>query len=74
MKDVFEIRRRPTLPYGDRIGPPALKEALLSQALADLAGKAKVEDPLGRHRLRRFDALGGNRDHLPLQFFIYNAG
>ena len=52
----------------------AAKSVLLSHGLADLASEAKVEDPLGRHRLLRFDSLGRDRDHFPLHFFIYDAG
>src|SRR5712692_8052526 len=45
----------------------------LPQRLARRARKAEVEDPLGRDRLRRLDALGGGGDHLPLQFFLHHA-
>ena len=48
--------------------------AILSEGLAGLAREAEVEYSLWRHWLRKLDALSGDRDHLPLQFFVHNAG
>src|SRR4249920_2073243 len=45
-----------------------------SQRLTHLLGETKIEDPLRRHRLWRFDALGGHRNHLALEFFVYAPG
>src|SRR4029453_4183497 len=44
------------------------EKRLLSEGLTGLAREAEVEDPLGRHRLCKFNTLSGHRDHLPLQF------
>jgi hypothetical protein len=49
---------------------PKVEPALLSQRLTDLLGKAKIENPLRRHRVCGFDALGGDRDHFALERFI----
>ncbi len=43
------------------------------QRLAHFLREIEIEDTLRRHRLRWFDALGGNRDHFALQFFIYGS-
>src|SRR5262249_61370363 len=48
-----------------------LATIFLSQRLTHFLGETKIENPFRRHRLRRFDLLGGHRDPFTLELFIH---